>query len=222
VPLAVPRRRAGLFGALLLAVGLALPIAKADAQVCGPPAPSLLIAGGFRLQTDGGELLIAEDASGMPVRRWPLRDLQGRAARGVVALLHAPWRRSVVLVLDGVAESWELSYDPAAQPIYDGLVHDYRMGEGIARSGYLAPRRTPLDRPLCAAQLIEGRPWLIGQQADDAVVLHLDARQRIARVAGARALSARLEPPVDGEGAWLLRFGDEDPRRLDTSRWQLQ
>ena len=181
-----------------------------------------MLAGGLRLQPAEGELLIAEDASGMPMRRWPLRDRQGRPARGVVAMLHAPWRRSVVVLLEGVAEAWEISYDPAAEAIYDGLVHDYRMGEGLGRSGYLAPRRLPLEQPLCAGRLIAERPWLIGQQGGDAVVLHLDARQRLARVEGAEALQVALEPGEAGPAAPSprLRFG-ADPRRLDTGRWQL-
>lgn len=167
----------------------------------------------------GLELLIAEDASGMPMRRWPLRDRLGHPARGLVALLHAPWRRSVIALLDGVAEAWEVSYDPAAEPIHEGLVHDYRMGEAIARSGYLAPRRMPLEAALCAGRLIPDRPWLVGQQGSAAVVMHLDARQRLARVDGASALEASLEPTQPGMAA-ALRFGD-DPRRLDTGRWQL-
>ena len=33
-----------------------------------------------------------------------------------------------------------------AAPIYDGYVHDYKMGEGFAKSGFLGVRRTPLER----------------------------------------------------------------------------
>ena len=41
-----------------------------------------------------------------------------------------------------VPELWEISYDPAAEPIHDGYVHDYRMGESIAKPGFQGVRRT--------------------------------------------------------------------------------
>ena len=37
---------------------------------------------------------------------------------------------------------------PQAAPIHDGLVHDYKMGEAIAKPGYHNVRRTLLDEPL--------------------------------------------------------------------------
>ena len=57
-------------------------------------------------------------------------------------------RKSFVVALKDIPEVWEISYDPKAEPIYDGLVHDYKMGEAIAKPGYLGVRRTPLDEPL--------------------------------------------------------------------------
>ncbi len=41
-------------------------------------------------------------------------------------------RRSFVIVFEPLAELWELSTDPQAAPIFDGLVHDYHQGEAIA------------------------------------------------------------------------------------------
>ena len=38
-----------------------------------------------------------------------------------------------------IPEIWEISYDPDAKPIFDGYVHDYKMGEGVALAGYLNP-----------------------------------------------------------------------------------
>lgn len=184
------------------------------------PAASSLLAAGFRLQAGQGQLQLLENASGMPLRRWALQDRQGHHAAGVVALLHSQQRRSFIVVLAGLSELWEISHDPAAEPVFAGLVHDYRMGEGLAEPGYLALRRTPLDLPLRAAQLVEGQPWLVAQQGADAVLIHLDARRLIARVPAADALSARLQFTPDG--VRVLVFG-EGPRlqRLDTRRWLL-
>jgi len=66
----------------------------------------------------------------------------------VSAVYDAAPRRSFVVALKDIAELWEISYDPKAPPIYDGLVHDYRMAEAIAKPGYQNARRTPLDEPL--------------------------------------------------------------------------
>ena len=57
-------------------------------------------------------------------------------------------RNSFVVALKDIPELWEISYDPQAAPLYDGLVHDYKMGEAIAKPGFLGVRRTPLDEPL--------------------------------------------------------------------------
>lgn len=74
--------------------------------------------------------------------------LNGQVASGVHALFSAPHRRSLVVGLDGLPELWELNLDPAAEPIHDGFVHDYRMGEAIAKRGFLGVRRTPLPQPM--------------------------------------------------------------------------
>jgi hypothetical protein len=179
-----------------------------------------LLAAGLRLQAGQGQLQLLEDASGMPLRRWTLQDRRGQRAEGVVVLLHARQRLSFIVVLAGLHELWEISHDPEAEPVFAGLVHDYRMGEGLAEPGYLALRRTPLDAPLSAALLIDGQPWLVAQQGTDAVLIHLDARRVIARVPAVDALSARLQFTPDG--ARVLVFGEgTQQRRLDTRRWQL-
>jgi hypothetical protein len=78
----------------------------------------------------------------------PVALLSGQVASGVHAMFSAPHRRSLVVGLDGLPELWELNLDPAAEPIHDGLVHDYRMGEAIAKRGFLGVRRTPLAQPV--------------------------------------------------------------------------
>jgi hypothetical protein len=69
-------------------------------------------------------------------------------ASRVSAVYDATPRRSFVVALKDMPELWEISYDPKAEPIYDGLVHDYKMGEAIAKPGFQGVRRTPLDEPL--------------------------------------------------------------------------
>jgi hypothetical protein len=74
----------------------------------------------------------------------------------------------------------------AAPPIFDGLVHDYRMGEAIARSGFLGARRTPLAAPLAVLAIAAQQAMVLGtsHRADGAMVVelvHLDVRRSIVR-----------------------------------------
>ncbi|MBV7459771.1 MULTISPECIES: nitrite reductase [unclassified Acidovorax] len=82
------------------------------------------------------------------VRTYDARTLDGKGSSRVSAVYDAAPRKSFVVALKDIPEIWEISYDPAAAPIHDGLVHDYKMGEAIAKPGYLGVRRTPLDEPL--------------------------------------------------------------------------
>jgi hypothetical protein len=88
--------------------------------------------------------IVILDADLKPVKVLPASDLTGKSSR-VSAIYDAGPRRSFVAALKDVKEAWEISYDAKAAPIYDGYVHDYKMGEGIAKPGYLNARRIPLD-----------------------------------------------------------------------------
>lgn len=94
------------------------------------------------------ETLVLLDAHGLtPRQTWPVRDRQGRLSR-VSAVYDAAPRQSFIVALKDSAELWEISYNPQAAPVYPGLVHDYRMGEGVALPGFLQPRVTALDMVL--------------------------------------------------------------------------
>lgn len=112
--------------------------------------------------------------------------LDGKSTSRVSAVYDAAPRRSFVVALKDIAELWEISYDPKAEPIFDGYVHDYKMGEGIARPGYLGVRRTLLDEPLddfffdqrYRHALGATRPRSDGKAS--AQVVNLDIRRKIA------------------------------------------
>ena len=121
--------------------------------------------------------------------------LDGKQTSRVSAVYDAAPRNSFVVALKDIPELWEISYDPKAQPIFDGYVHDYKMGEGIAKPGFLGVRRTPLDEPLddfffdqsYANVLGATRPKDVAtsgpKTADGAAtaqVVNLDARRKIA------------------------------------------
>lgn len=113
--------------------------------------------------------------------------LDGKQSSRVSAVYDATPRNSFVVALKDIPELWEISYNPKAEPIYDGYVHDYKMGEGIAKPGFLGVRRTPLDEPLddfffdqsYRHALGATRPKA-GDGAATAQVVNLDARRKIA------------------------------------------
>lgn len=100
----------------------------------------------------------------------------------VITVLDAARRRSFIIAFDNALELWEVSYDPKAEPIAEGVVHDFRLKEGTFVEGFLNPRRTKLDQPLESAFFVAERSVVIGRQraAGNCVVLQLDVRRAIA------------------------------------------
>jgi mono/diheme cytochrome c family protein/WD40 repeat protein len=141
--------------------------------------------------------------------------LDGKASSRVSAVYDAEPRQSFVVALKDIPELWEISYNPKAEPIHDGYVHDYKMGESIAKAGFLGVRRTPLDEPLddfffdqsYRNVLGATRPKDVstsGQKADNgaatAQVVNLDARRKIADlpIAGMPHLGSGITFPWNG------------------------
>jgi mono/diheme cytochrome c family protein/DNA-binding beta-propeller fold protein YncE len=92
--------------------------------------------------------LVLLDADLHLVKVLPAADAEGRRTSRVSAVYDAAPRRSFIAAMKDIKELWEISYDEKAEPIYDGLVHDYRMGEALAARGRFHPRRTPLEEHL--------------------------------------------------------------------------
>src|SRR5690606_13606406 len=117
--------------------------------------------------------------------------LDGKEASRVSAVYDAAPRKSFVVALKDIPEVWEISYNPLVEPIYDGLVHDFRMGEGIAIPGFHGVRRTKLQEPLddfffdhdYSHVLGSTRPRSDAQAgAPTAQVVNLDVRRKIAEL----------------------------------------
>lgn len=179
----------------------------AHALAVTPDGRHGLAAHGARLQLFDAEGRTLRDDAGSDLAR----RRHGRAA-DVRAL---PWRASLLAAWPAVREWWEISLDPSAAPIFDGLVHDYRMGEAIARPGHLGLRRIPFDdeAPVPAFSP-PGWPWLAAWAGDEVQVVHLDVRRTVARL---RAPGANPSGSVVHAGLWWLPVGAElwglDPRR---------
>jgi hypothetical protein len=72
----------------------------------------------------------------------PTLNAAGDKTSRVSAVYDAAPRKSFVAALKDVPEVWEISYDPNAEPIAEGLVHDYQYKEGHFKPAMFSPRRT--------------------------------------------------------------------------------
>lgn len=159
---------------------------------------------------DGGRLLLIATAAPsaltlldattlQPIKRWPLATVDGRAGAAGAEVHDAPSRRSFVVAAADLPELWEISVDPRAEDQYEGLVHDFRMGEGVPVRGFLHARRTRMPQPLRHLALDDAGLLVIGAAPDG--VLHgynLDARRRAASWSAGHAPNPRA-------GAWVRR-----------------
>lgn len=220
LPLAVSGRPGWLAAAtdgtvLRLGAGLAArpgPVLAArslgDAGPAGGPGPAETGDTGLQLAVSANQRWVLAVAPAQPVLHLldadTLHSVRTWALPGPVAwLADAAHRRAFVLALAGQPALWTLSYDPQAEDFYEGLVHDYRMGEGVPQRGYLNVRRMPLPQPLRAGCLdaedteVAGQGW----------VFNLDARRPVARVPAlqpAQAGAAALLPPLQAGGPPLM------------------
>lgn len=89
--------------------------------------------------------LVVLDATDLsPLKIIAVQDDAGKSSR-VSAVYDAAPRKSFIVALKDIPEVWEIPYDAKAEPIYPGLVHDYRLGEALADQGPFPVRRIRLD-----------------------------------------------------------------------------
>jgi mono/diheme cytochrome c family protein/WD40 repeat protein len=89
-------------------------------------------------------LVVLDAADLRPLKVIAAVDDHGKSSR-VSAVYDAAPRRSFIAALKDIKEIWEIPYTDGHEPIYDGMVHDYRYGEGIAEEGPFPVRRIRLD-----------------------------------------------------------------------------
>ncbi len=192
----------------------------------------------FALSSDGRWLLAVNeaphtvvllDAELGHVKTFATRTHDGRPSAGAQAVHDVAARRAFVLTLRDAPELWEISYDPGAPPIYDGLVHDYKMGEAIAKPGYHNIRRTPLEEPLDDFVVAPNPAYLVAAtrpQADGAtraVVINLDVRRRIVTLPIGGAPAPASGVGFDWQGVAVLAIPNAQDGTIgviDSKTWQ--
>jgi hypothetical protein len=128
--------------------------------------------------------LVALDAASLePVKVIDVRDAQGESSR-VSAVYDAAPRESFIAALKDVKEIWEIPYGPKTGPVYKGLVHDYRMGEGLAEQGPFPVRVIETDDYLDDFFFDRGYHNLLGasRNAKTSEVVNLDVRRKVASI----------------------------------------
>jgi mono/diheme cytochrome c family protein/DNA-binding beta-propeller fold protein YncE len=89
--------------------------------------------------------LVALDAVTLePLKVIEAADAHGKSSR-VSAVYDAAPRGSFIAALKDLKEIWEIPYSASAEPVYRGLVHDYRNKEGIAEKGPFPVRVIEVD-----------------------------------------------------------------------------
>jgi hypothetical protein len=184
-------------------------------------APLVVVRGALRLadfavSSDGRHVAVASleppallvfDRDLVLTRRLAGRDASGKREAPVTVVADAAARRSFVATLPAIGELWEVSYDPTAEDIPAGVIHDFLFREGAFVRGYLNPRRTRLGSPPDGARvdtaMHEVAVATSGVHSLD--VVHLDVRRRIATVPlNAAPLIARAASWLDGKHRLLV------------------
>lgn len=126
--------------------------------------------------------IVILDADLKLVKVMPVGDAAGKVTSRVSAVYDAAPRKSFVAALKDVKELWEISYDPKAEAIPQGLIHDFRYKEGSFLPGFLNARRTQLDDYLDDFFFTQDYSRVMGASRDgkQGQVVHLDVRRRIA------------------------------------------
>lgn len=167
-----------------------------------------------RWQVAAEDRMVVVYERGVRVKAFAAASRDARVQSVAVAIHHLPARRSFVIAFQALAELWELSVDPQAAPIHDGLVHDYRLGEAVAEPGHLGIRRTRLEQPLHTLAFDTSGAFVLGRALDGAdgrAQLHLvqlDIRRVIARFAIAGDPNLSQAQALQHDGRSVIRVPD--------------
>jgi hypothetical protein len=144
----------------------------------------------------------------------------------VSAVYTAAPRNSFIVALKDFMEVWEISYLDDPPMVYNGYVHDYRSGEGIAEEGRFPVRRIVLDDYLDDFFFDQSYQHLIGASRSDrkGQVVNLLVGRKIASIelAGMPHLGSGISWQYQGRQVMAspnLRTGTVSI--IDMNNWQI-
>jgi len=169
--------------------------------------------------------LVILDTDLQPVKVLRVQDQEGKTTSRVSAVYDAGPRSSFVAALKDAKELWEVSYDPKAADIPQGLVHDFQYREGSFVPGFLNPRRTQLDDYLDDFFFTQDYNVVMGASRDgkQGQVVHLDVRRRIAalELSGMPHLGSGITWPYGGRTVMAsTNLKDAVVTVIDTQSWK--
>ncbi len=111
----------------------------------------------------------------------PVANDAGKTSR-VSAVYTAPPRQSFIAALKDFKQIWEIHYSENPPPVYQGYVHDYRMGEGLADRSRFPIRKIQLDDVLDDFFFDQNYEHIIGasRKAQQGQVVNLIVGRKIA------------------------------------------
>jgi mono/diheme cytochrome c family protein/WD40 repeat protein len=128
------------------------------------------------------QTLVLLDADLNLLKVHTVKDKDGKNGSRVSAVYDASPRQSFVAALKDVPEVWEISYNPKADDVPVGMIHDFQYKEGAFIPGFLNPRRTYLSEPLDDFFFNQSYDEVMGtsREAGKGQVVNLDARKKVA------------------------------------------
>lgn len=128
--------------------------------------------------------LVLLDSDLNPVKVLEARAQDGKETSRVSAVYDAAPRKSFIAAMKDMPEVWEISYDPRAEEIPTGVVHDFKYREGSFIPGFLNPRRIRLGEALDDFFFDQRYEHVMGAGrgplAQKGQVVNLDVRKKIA------------------------------------------
>ena len=136
-----------------------------------------VVVGNYLPQT----LVVLDAADLKPLKLIEAKDDSGKRSR-VSAVYDAAPRKSFIAALKDVKEVWEIPYTDDHEPVFQGLVHDYPMAEGLAEKTPFPVRRIPVEDYLDDFYFDQPYAHLMGasREGGKGQVVNLDARIKVA------------------------------------------
>jgi len=170
-------------------------------------------------------LLITAKNENKAFRQFKVANNKGLPAK-ISCLFEAPSRLSFIAVLSDAEEIWEMSYDPDADPVFPGFVHNYRTGqvEGITvEEQPFARRRLYLGLDHSTLIFSPSHTEVIGYGEDGSItVYNLDSRKPAGKLTDQISVSL-LDSQfsiVDEELIFILNLPDGNKKIFSAHSWR--